>query len=539
MRGADSNRRLRAFAWARLGVAALLLALIPAMPAELVPQASRGLLALLLVLIVASSAALITLIPAPRPARLTWLTFLLDVVLTTAVVAATGGARSIFTFLYVLSVTAACVLLSRTGALAIAGVSSALYTALVFGRTVFPLAAFIDVPEEATALEVLTMFMNAGTFLVVAIVAGGLAERFRATRAQLETQGRDLRDLEAFRDLVFESVTTGLIALDRHHVITAFNRAAEEITGVPAPQAIGRGWSELFGDGVSLPEIESAIDRNARTALRHELTLTRADGGAVPLRATFSALRAGDGTRVGLIGACEDLSAVRQMEARMRQADRLATLGRMAANIAHEIRNPLASLTGAIEALVGTGLPPETRDRLAQIVGKESARLDQIIRDFLAYARPAPLARARVNVAEILDEVLVLLEHHAAPGTLKVVREFPPSLSWSVDPQQFRQAVWNLCLNAFQAMPAGGELRVGATASTDLLEVRVVDTGEGIADDELGQVFEPFFSTKAGGSGLGLALVHRVVQDHGGDIDVRSAPGLGTTFTLSLPVRHG
>ena len=538
MRGADSHRRLRAFAWARLGVAALLLTLVPAMPAELVPQTSRGLLALLLVVVVGSSAALITLIPPARAPSLTWLTFLLDVVLTTAVVAATGGARSLFTFLYVLSVTAACVLLSRQGALAIAGVSSALYTALVFGRTVFPLAAFVDVPGETTALEVLTMFMNAGTFLIVAIVAGGLAERFRATHAQLETQRRDLRDLEAFKDLVFQSVTTGLIALDRRHVITAFNHAAEEITGVPAGQAIGRGWSELFGDAVALAEIEAAIERNARTAPRREITRARADGSVVTLRTTFSALRAGDGKRVGLIGACEDLSAVRQMEARMRQADRLATLGRMAANIAHEIRNPLASLTGAIEALVGAGLPPETRDRLANIVVKESARLDEIIRDFLAYARPAPLARASVNVAEILDEVLVLLEHNATPGTLKIVREFPPSLPWSVDPQQFRQAVWNLCLNAFQAMPAGGEIRVGATASTELLEVRVTDTGEGIGPDELGQVFEPFFSTKAGGSGLGLALVHRVVQDHDGDIDVRSTPGLGTTFTLSLPVRH-
>jgi len=538
MRGADSHRRLRAFAWARLGVAALLLTLVPAMPAELVPQTSRGLLALLLVVVVGSSAALITLIPPARAPSLTWLTFLLDVVLTTAVVAATGGARSLFTFLYVLSVTAACVLLSRQGALAIAGVSSALYTALVFGRTVFPLAAFVDVPGETTALEVLTMFMNAGTFLIVAIVAGGLAERFRATHAQLETQRRDLRDLEAFKDLVFQSVTTGLIALDRRHVITAFNHAAEEITGVPAGQAIGRGWSELFGDAVALAEIEAAIERNARTAPRREITRARADGSVVTLRTTFSALRAGDGKRVGLIGACEDLSAVRQMEARMRQADRLATLGRMAANIAHEIRNPLASLTGAIEALVGAGLPPETRDRLANIVVKESARLDEIIRDFLAYARPAPLARASVNVAEILDEVLVLLEHNAAPGTLTVVREFPPSLPWNVDPQQFRQAVWNLCLNAFQAMPAGGEIRVGATASTELLEVRVTDTGEGIGPDELGQVFEPFFSTKAGGSGLGLALVHRVVQDHDGDIDVRSTPGLGTTFTLSLPVRH-
>jgi signal transduction histidine kinase len=249
---------------------------------------------------------------------------------------------------------------------------------------------------------------------------------------------------------------------------------------------------------------------------------------------TFSALRAGDGRRIGLIAACEDLSAIREMEARMRAADRLATLGRMAANIAHEIRNPLASLSGAVEVLA-SGPPDETRERLAQIVTKETGRLNGIIREFLEYARPAPLNRVPVNVAEAVDEVLVLLEHRAAPGTLKTVREFAPALVWNVDLQQFRQAVWNLCLNAVQAMPEGGELRVTMAPVGGRLLVRVSDTGEGISPTDLGHIFEPFFSTKPDGSGIGLALVHRIVQDHGGEIDVQSRPGLGAAFSITLP----
>src|SRR5213592_1152860 len=214
------------------------------------------------------------------------------------------------------------------------------------------------------------------------------------------------------------------------------------------------------------------------------------------------------------------------MEERLRQADRLATLGRMSANIAHEIRNPLASLTGAIEVLASSGTAGEVRERLAQIVLKESGRLNDILRDFLEYARPAPLVRARVNLVEPIDEVLVLLEHRAAAGTLKIAREFPPSLEWVADAQQFRQAVWNLCLNAVEAMPDGGELRVTAGVVGGRLEVRVADTGEGIARDDLGHVFEPFFSTKPDGSGLGLALVHRIMQEHGGEVHVewRRAP---------------
>jgi two-component system sensor histidine kinase PilS (NtrC family) len=535
MKLADSHSLLRGFGLARLAVAALLLAAGPALPEQLIPATNRGILALALLVVVGSSGALIVFAPAARPHRVAWLMCLLDVVLVTAVVTATGGARSIFAFLYVLSVTAACMLLSRTGGLTIAAVSSALYTGLVFGRTIFPMLAFLEAPSEGgTALEIVTIFMNAGTFLVVAIVAGGLAERFRSTQEELETKQADLRDLEAFTNLIFESVGTGLIALDREHRVTALNRAAEQITGVGLEAAVGKPWGVL-GGAVPLTVIESEIASSVRGSAWREVTLHRTRGPEIPVRLTFSALRAGDGRVIGLIVACEDLSAIRAMEARMRSADRLASLGRMAANIAHEIRNPLAALSGAVEVMAA-GTDDEARERLGQIVLNETSRLNGIIREFLEYARPAPISRSAVNVAETVDEVLVLLEHQVPPGTLKTVREFPPALTWPVDRQQFRQAIWNLCLNAVQAMPEGGELRVTMAVLARRLILRVIDTGEGIAAADLSQIFEPFFSTKSGGSGLGLALVHRIVQEHGGDIDVQSRPGGGTTFTLTLPV---
>jgi two-component system, NtrC family, sensor histidine kinase PilS len=535
MKLADLNSLLRGFGLARLGIAALLLAVGPALPDDLIPGSNRGILALSLLVVVGSSGALIAFAPMARPHRVAWLVCLLDSALVTAVVAATGGARSIFAFLYVLSVTAACLLLSRTGGLTIAAASSALYTGLVFGRTIFPMTAFFEAPAESTALEVITIFMNAGTFLVVAIVAGGLAERFRSTQEELETKQADLRDLEAFTNLIFESVGTGLIALDREHRVTALNWAAEQITGVTAAAVMGQDWSVL-GASVPLAVIESEIESSGRGSAWREVTLRRGDGEDIPVRMTFSALRAGDGRGIGLIAACEDLSAIRAMEARMRAADRLASLGRMAANIAHEIRNPLAALSGAVEVMAA-GAADDTRERLGQIVIKETGRLNGIIREFLEYARPAPLSPTPVNVAEAVDEVLLLLEHQAPAGMLKAVREFPPALTWTVDRQQFRQAVWNLCLNAVQAMPEGGELRVTMTAGSHLM-LRVSDTGEGIEATDLGHIFEPFFSTKSDGSGLGLALVHRIVQDHGGEIDVHSRPGVGSTFTVTLPTAN-
>jgi two-component system sensor histidine kinase PilS (NtrC family) len=246
---------------------------------------------------------------------------------------------------------------------------------------------------------------------------------------------------------------------------------------------------------------------------------------------------------VGLIGVCQDLSSIKRMEERVRQADRLATIGRLAANIAHEIRNPLASLSGAIEALVRE-LPPDTgRERLVEIVLRESDRLNQIIRDFLEYARPAPVSPHAINLSDLLEEVVLLLEHRALPAELKVVREFGERLPARVDPQQLRQAVWNLCINAVQAMPEGGELRLGGrivpSGNAASLQLWVTDTGHGITDNDLPHIFEPFFSTKAEGSGIGLALVYRVMQDHGGQIEVRSQPGSGTTFLLTLPSSDG
>jgi two-component system sensor histidine kinase PilS (NtrC family) len=528
---------LKGFAWARLGVSLVLLALGPFVSPGPMPGESQ-ILALALIIAFASSGAMLLLGPPTQPRRLAWFICLLDCALITAVVAATGGARSIFAFLYVLSVTAACVMLSRTRGLAIAAMSSVLYTGIVIARSVLPLAAFFDAPQETTALELVTMFLNAATLLVVAIVAGGLGERYRATRQELETRQKDLRDLQAFKDLIFESAGTGLIAVDCAHRVTAFNRAAEEITGVTAKQAIGRSWSALIGTTVPLGSIEAAIDANARASMRHETALRRPDGSTVPVRMTFSALRSGEGERLGLISACDDLSAIRAMESRMRQADRLATLGRMAANIAHEIRNPLASLTGAIEVLTSPHTAEDARERLSQIVARESERLNHIIKNFLEYARPAPLSITTFDVAAAAEEVLLLLEHRASPGSLKVIREFAPSVLWPVDAEQFRQILWNLCLNAAESMPEGGELRVAVAVRGETLEVTVTDTGEGIAADDLSHVFEPFFSTKSEGTGLGLALVHRVVQEHGGEIDVRSSPGLGTTFTLTLPSRH-
>jgi two-component system sensor histidine kinase PilS (NtrC family) len=536
-------RTLRELSWVRLITAAMVLAV-----GAILRYAGGFHFDFLLFVVAVSAAALMSCLLLMGGARsvelrgFAWMEIGLDVALATGIIAASGGSRSVFTFLYVLTVLEGSFLLGLRGALVAASLASLLYVHIVLGRQLLSLLGLAE-PAETTALEALTVSINAAVLLTIAGLAGSLAERYYRAQRSLERQRREFSDLQAFRDLIFQSVGSGLIAVNPTGRVTAFNRAAESITGVPEREALGQTWEALFGSGVDLDEVRLAVASPGAQSLRYEIRLRRRDGLEVPIGVSFWSLRSGEGEVVGLIGVCQDLSSIKRMEQRVRQADRLATIGRLSANIAHEIRNPLASLAGAIEALARE-LPPDSgRDRLVEIVLRESDRLNHIIRDFLEYARPAPMTPHSIDLAELLEEVLLLVEHRSHPAELKVVREFADTLPARVDPQQLRQAIWNLCINAVQAMPEGGELRVGGRLlpgrKPARMQLWVSDTGHGIAEGDLPQIFEPFFSTKAEGSGIGLALVYRVVQDHDGQIEVRSQPGVGTTLLLTLPSTDG
>ena len=472
------------------------------------------------------------------PRRFAWFQLVLDVVLITGVVATTGGPESIFVPIYVLAAVAACFVLPRAGALVVAGLSSLLQIFLVVGRSAVVVLGLAE-PTETAPLEILAAALNAAMLLIVSMVIASLVESYRRSEDYLETQQQSLSDVKAFRDLIFESVGSGLVAVDPRGHVTAFNRAAESITGVSAAEALGRPWATILGTGVDLAEVRAATPEASGLPPRYEFPLERRDGTRVPVGITFWSLRSGRGAVEGLIGVCQDLSLIKQMEQRMRQADRLAAVGRLSANMAHEIRNPLASISGAIEVLAKELPPDAQRNRLVEIVLRESGRLNDLVGDFLAYARPAPSAPIDVDLADLLEEVLLLMEHRSLPPNLKIVREYGESLTAHVDPQQMRQAIWNLCLNAVQAMPeAGGEVRVGGSAAGERgsLQIWISDTGQGIDSEDLPHIFEPFYSTKPEGSGLGLALVYRVMQDHGGHVEAKTRPGEGTTFLLTLPV---
>ncbi|MBI1728558.1 MAG: PAS domain S-box protein [Candidatus Rokubacteria bacterium] len=530
---------LRDLCWARLITAAMVLA-----AGAVLRYAGSFQFAFLFFALAVSVAGLVSCLlligsaHATDLRRFAWMQVCLDVALVTGIIAVTGGSRSVFTFLYVLTVLEGASLLARRGGLVAAGLAGLLYVDVVLGRYLLTLLGLAE-PAPPTALEVLTVLLNAAVLFAIALLAGSLAERYYLAQRSLESQRKDFSDLQAFRDLIFQSVGSGLIAVNPEGRVTAFNRAAESITGVAGREALGQTWEALFGREVDLEEARQAVAVPGAQSRRYEIRLRRRDGHEVPVGISFWSLRSGGGEVVGLIGICQDLSSIKRMEQRVLQADRLATIGRLSANIAHEIRNPLASLSGAIEALVRELPADPGRERLVEIVLRESERLNRIIRDFLEYAGPAPMAIHAVDLADLLEEVVLLVEHRSLPAELKVIREYGEKLPARVDPQQLHQAIWNLCINAVQAMPEGGELRVGGRivpgAEPARVQLWISDTGQGIAESDMPQIFEPFFSTKADGSGIGLALVYRVVQDHGGQIEVRSQPGAGTSFMLILP----
>jgi two-component system sensor histidine kinase PilS (NtrC family) len=478
-----------------------------------------------------------------------------DLLLATLLVHVTGGAFSVFTFVYLLSVMAASRVLAPWRSLQTAAAVVLLHGGLLALRLYGMLPALgqgpagRDVHFEAS-LSLLVVLGNMCAAFIVAYVSARMAERLR--------QGeQDLSDLKVLHEDIVESVASGLLTLDDGGRVTTANRMAGAIAGVAPGALVGRRWSQAFGQVPPFAQLlgELAEGRHVR---RLEGEMVRPGGTVVPVGLSLARLSRGDaapdaapdaagpGGPTGVVCSFQDLTQIRKMEAQVRRADRLAAVGALAASLAHEIRNPLMAVAGSIEELGRSLQPAGTDRRLMDIALAESGRLNTLLSEFLEYSRVRPVQRQPTEVEGLLAGVAHLLTYDPrTPPSVKVTLAVtPPGLRASVDAKQLHQALLNLCLNAVEAMPDGGELAVAARllagpGAGRTLEVRVRDTGPGIPDEERARVFEPFYSTKARGFGLGLAVVHRIVQDHGGQIDLEREEGWGTTFVLTLPLGEG
>jgi len=468
-----------------------------------------------------------------------------DVAIVSALVHFSGGAESIFAFLYVPITVYAALLFGRRGAYAASALGAAGYGSVLL---LAQWEAMARGAEAADPVQLAVWGVNAGALMLVALLASALSrERDRAGRALAETT-RDLASLQRLHQRTVESLTSGLITTDPAGRITSWNPEAERITGASSAEVLGQALDDVI-PGARAGALEAAgSGERGRARLRHR----NRRGQDLHLGLAGSLLRAGDHDPGGYVVIFQDVTKVVEMEAELRRHERLAGIGQLAADLAHEIRNPLAAISGSIQILEGGAEGDESDEarRLMNIVVRETDRLNALITDFLHFARPAKAKPEPVAIADVLRDMAQLFGS-VRPPAVQLVVDAPPELRVLADDRQLRQLLWNLFLNAVQAMPDGGRLEIraqraaaqaasggrrnGNAEGPHWVEIQVADTGTGIPEDVLERIFDPFFTTKKEGSGLGLATVHRIVEGNGGHVRVESAVGRGTRFCVLLP----
>jgi two-component system sensor histidine kinase PilS (NtrC family) len=394
--------------------------------------------------------------------------------------------------------------------------------------------------QNYTAVQVLFLvFINILSFYIVGLLSGYLAERLRKTRQELQEKSVDFEGLRVLQEHILRSVGSGILTMDLQGNIASWNPAAEQITGYHYDEIKSR-WQQVFGDG--LKGIFGHTDALKARPFRFDGQIMKKDGSTAILGMTASLLKDEANAIRGIILIFQDITKMIEMEEQVRTQERLATVGSLAAGIAHEIRNPLASLSGSIQVLQGELDLHGDNKHLMDIVVRETERLNTIITEFLDYARLKNAQNDQIELLPILDETIMLLKNcRDCSCDVRISHTIGPDVVIRGDAQRLRQVFWNLLINACQAMPQGGEIVMGARPftrandDTSWWEISIADTGRGIAYDDRDKIFNPFFTTKTGGTGLGLAIVYRIIEDHRGTITVDSVPGKGTQFIIRLP----
>ncbi len=487
----------------------------------------------------------------PYAAQHHWLAdlqFGADAVLVSAFIHVTGGITSYFSSLYVLPIIAASTVRFGRGALQVATLSAILYLALVslqYFEVNVPAVLQVQTPPNLPSLRFAqyTVAINLGGFFAVAVLAGSLAEGLRSAGERLEDASHEIEDLRAFNEYVIDNLLSGLVTADSDGRILTFNRAASTITGVPSERALGADVSGVLQ--LPLPfraQLDALVERRS---MRIDLRYQTADGRTIDVGLSGLRLTFPNG-RAGFLYTFQDVTELKRFERDGRLQQRLAAVGEMAAGIAHEIRNPLASMSGSIQVLRQELPLTGDQAQLMDIVLKESERLNNTIRSFLAYARPQRSGVSTLDVRTIVLDAAALLRNAAdVREGHEIVVDVPDEPVWyDADEGQIRQVVWNLATNGLRAMATCGRLSLSARhdppgETTGDVLITVEDQGCGIAPDDLDGIFQPFRSTFEKGTGLGLPIVHRIVTDYGGAIQVSSTVGAGTSIHVRLPHREG
>lgn len=470
-----------------------------------------------------------------RPQVHAWLQILSDLALVTLLIFRLNAAEN-FSTLFIIVIAVGSTFLSRTGVLIIAGLSYGLYLSLVFQWLPLlwnlraPIEPLPQDPQEAFLL-IYNLIMHLVGFYGVAILTSYLARDAERSAAKLRKTHHDLSSLQSLYSDVIQSMSSGLVIIDLEGTVVSINPTGEEILGRSQGELIGRPVSET---GIFTRE---SWPRHAaeHQRVRSETTCRRGDGEEIVVGFTLTQLADGQGYRRGFTLIFQDMTDWRKLQEQVRMQDRMAAIGQMAAGLAHEVGNPLAAISGSVEMLAHRVAANAEHQKLLDIMLRESHRLDRTVKAFLQFAKPQDRQPEHFDIAGLMNENVSLLRNSDDVSDGHEIVADLESAIVCADRDQIGQVFWNLARNALQAMPGTGRLEISGRVLGEDYQVTFHDTGRGMGDDERDKLFQPFKSFFDSGIGLGMAIVYRIVEEHGGHIEVDSEPGRGTRITVLLP----
>lgn len=477
--------------------------------------------------------------------KFAYLQLLLDTIFITAIIYTTGGIESIFSFLYLLNIISGGTILYRRGGTIIASFSTILYGALLdlsYYGLINPMGyRFFHLQEYQSSEIFYRILVNAAAFYLVAFLSSFLSEQTRKSRAELKVKKKDIADLEMLKENIIQSISSGLVTLDKYGKIIVFNRGAERIFNIDSSDAIQKDVNDIIP--FIMPYLK--VDYPNKFS---QLSYKRNEDEQIDLLLTISPLKERDGSEKGQILVFQDTTRIREMEQEVKRMEDLAMLGELAAGIAHEIKNPLASISGSIQVLDDSLSKEDAHinQRLMGIILREINRLNHLVNDFLHFARPQRIEIEEFDLNQLIMDTLYIFQNSQNwSQNLDVKTKFFSPLKIKSDPQQLKQVFWNIFLNACEAMPKGGLICVSTDKKTDFhgsgefieaVRIKVEDNGPGVDPKVVNDMFKPFSTTKKDGSGLGLAIVKKIVDSLGGKISGQNLANEGAAITILLPL---
>jgi two-component system sensor histidine kinase PilS (NtrC family) len=470
--------------------------------------------------------------------RFGFLQISIDTLLISCLIFFTGGSQSVFTGVYFFPIVMGALLLLRQGGFLFAALSTLLYGGMLLLEYKGYGSSFL-LPSPSPLINIqaaMQLFAIHGlTFFLVALLSSMLAKRLQTTEAALVKTTYDYDHLSLLYKQIFDDINTGIITVNDNYVITSFNPAAEIITGFKTVEVIGKSIAKIFPGLVPIAQLNE----------RPVTNLTKKDGGTIPVGYSWARLNTPDDSDNARIYTMQDLSEIKKMEAKVQQAEKMATIGEMAAGIAHELRNPLAAISGAGQMLKNDQQNNPTNSRLLDIINRECERLAITVQEFLLFSKPAPPEIHWFSLKKLVAEAIETTEQNPNwNSSTNIEIDIPDSLDCWADQQLIKQVLLNLISNSANACSTSSNaiIKIIAQEKTlqkdgiDTIMLQVTDNGSGIEEKVRKEIFEPFFTTRENGTGLGLAIVKQIVESHGGMIDVQNGKKQGAIFTITLPL---